>query len=199
VQLGCRAEKAQAATVSFPRTPVGTQASWLLGAVKHSPIPDSEVTAHFDQAFLSQVTPAKLNSVFTGVGSLRLDSITRSTGIALVFVITANGQNKLRVSMAVDPRGLIDDLLLQPANAATPPPAPSSWGGVQHYIRSVAPQARFLVASLNGGACRPIQSLDAGTSAPHGPRHVTSTATFSHRSLRWPDSRSWHRWPTSSS
>jgi beta-lactamase class A len=159
---------APAAPASFPRTAAGTQARWLLGAIPHAPIPDRVVTAHFDQAFRSQVTPAKLNSVLTGVSRLRLDSITHSTGSALVFTVTANGQDKLSVSMAVDARGLIDDLVLRPAGSTTPPPAPTSWGGVRRDIRSVAPRAEFLVAALSGGTCRPIQSLGAGTPAPLG-------------------------------
>jgi Beta-lactamase enzyme family/ORF 12 gene product N-terminal len=158
-----------AATVSLPGTPAGTQARWLLGALKHAPIPAAEITAHFDHTFLAQVTPAKLNTVFTGVRSVQLDSVTASTPGALVFMVTANRQTRLNVSMNVDARGLISGLVLRPAGATpSPPPVPSSWGGVDHAIRSVAPQVRFLAAVVSGSTCQPVRSIHAGTAAPLG-------------------------------
>jgi hypothetical protein len=158
-----------AGTVSLPGTPAGTQARWLLGALKHPPIPATQISAHFDRAFLGQVTPARLNTVFAGVRSVRVGSIVTSTPSALVFRVTANGQAKLDVSMNVDGHGLIIGLVLRPAGQApSPPPAPSSWGGVKHAIQSVAPQAGFLAAAVTGGTCRPIQSIHASTAAPLG-------------------------------
>ena len=103
------------ATVSFPDTPVGRQAHWLLGAVAHPPIPVSAIKAHFDATFLAQVPAARLNSVLVSVRSLRLDSITKSTPGTMAFVVTANGSSRLTVDMATDARGLIAGLLLRPA------------------------------------------------------------------------------------
>jgi hypothetical protein len=158
-----------AAAAHLPGTPAGTQASWLLGAVQHPPIPAAAVRAHFDQAFLAQVTPARLNSVFAGVTTVRLDSVTTSTPGALVFVVTANGQSKLSVSLNVDASGLIRGLVLRAAGAApTPPPAPASWSGVEHAIRSAAPRVSFLTAAVSGGTCRPVRSIGASTAAPLG-------------------------------
>ena len=45
---------------------------------------------------------------------------------------------------------------------------PSTWAGVERLVRSVAPQVRFLVASVNGDTCRPIRSSGAATAAPLG-------------------------------
>jgi Beta-lactamase enzyme family/ORF 12 gene product N-terminal len=160
--------RATTTSVSFPDTPAGTQASWLFGAVKHVPIPDSELTTHFDSTFLAQVPPAKLNSVLAGVGGLRLDSIPLSTADAISFDVTANGATKLNVNMAVDTRGLIEGLVLKPATATPTPTVPTSWSGVDQAVRSVAPQVRLLVASVNGGTCSPIQAIDAGSPAPLG-------------------------------
>jgi hypothetical protein len=158
-----------AATVRLPGTPAGTQARWLLGALKHPPIPAAEITAHFDRTFLAQVPPARLSTVFAGVTSVRLDSVAASTPGALAFMVTANGQAKLNVSMNVDGRGLISGLVLRPAGATpSSPPVPSSWGGVEHAVRSVAPQVRFLAAAVSGSTCRPIRSIGAHTAAPLG-------------------------------
>lgn len=82
---------ASGSTASLPDTPVGRQARWLLGVVARGPIPDAAIEAHFDATFLAQVPAASVNSVFTHVRSLRLDSIVHSTPSALVFVVTANG------------------------------------------------------------------------------------------------------------
>ncbi len=159
-----------AATASFPHTAAGSQAHWLFGAVKHHPIPAAQVSAHFDHVFLAQVPAAELNASFAGLSSLQLDSITTSTPDTLVFIVTANGSTRLRVSMAVDARGLISGLLLQPAGAspAALAPAPSTWAGVDRQVRSVAPQVRLLVASVSGSTCRPIQAIGASTPAPLG-------------------------------
>ena len=107
--------------------------------------------------------------MLSGVTSVRLDEVTTATPAALVFVVTANGQARLSVSLSVDARGLISGLFLRPATA-TPsmPPAPASWSGVERAVRSVAPQVRFLTAAVSGGTCAPIQSIGAATPAPLG-------------------------------
>lgn len=158
-----------ASPVSLPATPAGRQARWLLGALKHPPLPAAAVTAHFDRAFLAQVTPDRLNAVFAAVKSLQVTGITTSRPTGLIFTVTANGQTRLSVSMSVDTHGLISGLLLRPAGATpTLPASPTSWDGVQRAVRSAAPQVRFLAAAVNGSTCRPIQSIDASTAAPLG-------------------------------
>jgi beta-lactamase family protein/uncharacterized protein len=158
-----------AAGASLPDTPVGAQARWLFAAVVHSPIPAAAITAHFDKAFLAQVTPAQLDSVLAGVKTLRLDAITLDKSDALVMTVTANGSSQLQVSMAVDSAGLISGLLLQPSGTPpTMPPVPTTWAGVDSQVRSVAPQVRMLVAKVSGNMCQPVQAIDAGTPAPLG-------------------------------
>lgn len=155
--------------MSLPGTPAGAQARWLFAAAVHPPIPAAAITAHFDKAFLSKVTPAQLNGVLAQVKTLRVDAITLSTAAELVTTVTVNGQSQLKVSMAVDTAGLISGLVLQPAGApATMPPAPATWAGVDRQVRSVAPQVRMLVAAVNGTACRPIHEINAGDPAPLG-------------------------------
>jgi beta-lactamase class A len=154
---------------SLPGTPVGAQARWLFGAVAHQPVPAAAITAHFDKAFLSKVTPAELDADLAGIKTIRLDAITLSTSETLVMTITVNGSGQQQVSMAVDAAGLINGLLLQPA--VTPPaipPAPTTWAAVDRQVSSVAPQVRMLVAKVSGNTCQPVQAIDAGTPAPLG-------------------------------
>jgi beta-lactamase class A len=155
------------ATASFPDTPAGQQAHWLLGAVAHPPIPAAAIKAHFDSTFLRQVPAARLDSIFAQAQSLRLDTITRSTPGILAFVVTANGTSRLTVSMATDARGLISGLLLQPAGTSTAA-VPATWPGVDKMIRSVAPQVRFLVAAVHRNTCRAVHAIDAAQTAPLG-------------------------------
>jgi len=155
--------------VTVPNSPVGVQARWLLATAAHPPISGADVTAHFDKAFLAQVTPSQLNAALAGVTSLRLDAITTATPSTLVMTVTADGQSKLTVTMAVDSTGMISGLLLQPAgSAAASPPVPATWAGVDRQIRSVAPHVRLLVASVSGNTCAPIQAIGASTPAPLG-------------------------------
>jgi hypothetical protein len=126
--VGCGSgapHRASRAAVTFPDTPAGRQARWLVGAVPHAPISAAEIAAHFDRAFLVRVSSvAALNASFEQVHRLRVDSITSSTPDTLAFVITVNGTTKLLIEMAVDARGWIDALDRQPAGVALlrPPP-----------------------------------------------------------------------------
>jgi beta-lactamase class A len=157
---------ASAAAVRLPSTPVGRQASWLVAAITHGPIPAAQIRQHFDRAFLAQVTPAKLSTALQGVTAIRVDSVTTSTPDALRFVVTANGTTRLDVSVAVDAAGQISGLLLQPASA--PSAVPASWSGVMGQVRAAAPRAEFLVAAVTGGDCVPIKGFDAATPGPLG-------------------------------
>ena len=117
------------ATASLPGTSVGRQARWLIGAVAHPPIPAPAIDAHFAPTFLAQIPASRLNRTFAQVGSLRLDSVTKSTPDTLAFVVTANHGLRLAVSMATDAHGLISGLLLRLAGLKTPA-VPATWSGV---------------------------------------------------------------------
>lgn len=115
------------ASPSFPTTAAGKQASWLAGAAAHTPIPDSEIVAHFDASFradLPKPASASLNATFAGVHRVQLDSIASSSPAGLVFVATVNGTRKIEVRLAVDARGEISRLHLGPVpGQASAPPA----------------------------------------------------------------------------
>jgi beta-lactamase class A len=157
--------------VSFPDTPAGAQARWLLGAVAHLPIATADVTAHFDQAFLAKNPPADLNTIFEALSGFVLDSVAASSPDTVVVVITASRTTKVEVSVSVDAHGLISGLRFQPVGASPPassplPPAPSAWAGVEADVRSVAPTVRFLAASLNGDTCQSIEAINTTIPAP---------------------------------
>ena len=128
--------------IVLPDTPAGRQASWLAGAVHHLPVPAAAITAHFDQAFLAQVpapAAAALNGSWAGLRSLRLDAITASTPLTIVFTITVNDKTRESVTLAVDARGLISLLHLQPAGASpTATPTPTPTGSAAAGVRQIA-------------------------------------------------------------
>ncbi len=107
----------------FPRTPAGLQASWLLGAVAHVPIPAAAIHAHYDTTFLALVPPSQLNNALQGVGEPRLLSIATNDADRLVFLVAIKGGRRFQVTLGVDARGLINGLLFSapsvPRAAAT--------------------------------------------------------------------------------
>jgi len=158
-------------TVSFPDTPAGAQARWLFGAATHVPVATADITAHFDQAFLAKNPPVGLQALFVAVSGFVLDWVAASSPGTVVMVVTASRTSRVKVSVSVDAHGLISGFDIQPAGAAPPatsalPPEPSTWAGVEHDVRSAAPTVGFLVASVRGSTCRPIEAIDSTTPAP---------------------------------
>jgi dienelactone hydrolase len=113
----------KATTVSFPNTPAGRQARWLVGALAHLPIPAAQIAAHFDRAYLAIVpapAAAALNASFVGLHRLRVDSITTSTPTSIEFIVTVNGKVRLDAKIEVDSRGLMSVLHTQQAGNSPP-------------------------------------------------------------------------------
>jgi ORF 12 gene product N-terminal len=165
------------ASVSFPDTAAGRQARWLFAAVRHLPIADSAIAAHFDRAYLALLpapAAATLNAGFAGIQHLRLDAITISTPRTLVFLVTKNGSAKRRVRITVDGRGLISHLRLEPAGGAAlaPPVIPPT----ATYPPSTIPAPR--VRQIPSGSARPRsggRSRSQPATAP-SPRSCSSPA-----------------------
>jgi beta-lactamase class A len=153
---------ASSSSITLPSTPAGTQAKWLLGATAHLPIPIAEIRAHFDSAFLGQVTPAQLNQVLQGARGLALVSILADQPRALVAVVAVGGEagSRLQISLAVDAEGLISGLLIGP------PPPPTTWAELDASVRSVAPKVKLLVAKMSGDSFQSIHSIDPTAPAP---------------------------------
>jgi beta-lactamase class A len=161
------ANQAQRQNQSLPGTPPGVQARWLLGALAHLPIPAAELTAHFDHVFLTKIPPAQLNATLARITNVRLNAVALSTSEFVLLNATVNGQRQT-VTVDVDAHGLINGLQLAPAPPQPAPPVPATWAAADEQIEQAAPQVRLLVASVSGGACRPIQAIGATTPAPLG-------------------------------
>ena len=147
-----------------PDTSAGAQLRWLLGAAAHLPVPDGQVRAHFDAAFLAQVGPAVLNQALQAVTGAELLSIQVSELNTVVAIISAGGA-AAQVWLAVDGRDLISELRISPVTTG---PMPATWADVDAALRSVAPQVRLLVADVSHGSCQPVHSIDPATQAPIG-------------------------------
>jgi beta-lactamase class A len=148
-----------------PGTPAGTQLRWLLAAVAHLPISGAQVRAHFDAAFLAQISPAMLNQALQSVGSVKLLSIQVNEPDTLVALVSTGVLPRAQAALTVDSQGLISGLRIGPASTA---PEPATWAGVDAAVRSVAPQVRLLVADVSNGSCQPIHSIDPTAAAPLG-------------------------------
>ena len=155
-----------AKAVTPPDTPAGAQLRWLIAAVAHLPMSGAQVRAHFDAAFLAQVSPAMLNQGLEGVTGVKLLSIQVSEPSTLVAIVSTSGViPRAQVTLTVDTRGLISGLRISPATTA---PVPATWAGVNAALRSVAPQVRLLVANVSNGSCQPADSIDPAAAAPLG-------------------------------
>jgi len=161
---GPAAAAAPAQAVVLPGTPAGVQLRWLIAAMPRLPLSGAQVRAHFDAAFLAQVSPAVLNQALQAVASLRLLSVRLSElGTVVAEVTTGGAGPPAQVFLAVDRQGLINWLRISPPPAA---PSPATWAGVDAAVRSAAPRVRLLVADVTGGSCRPVHGLGPGTPAP---------------------------------
>jgi beta-lactamase class A len=150
-----------------PDTPAGTQFRWLIAAMAHLPLSDAQVRAHFDAAFLAQVSPAMLNQALQSVVSVKLLSIEVSEPSTLVAIVSTGGiVPRAQAALTVDSHGLISGLRIGGVTAAPAPP--TTWAGVDAAVRSVAPQVRLLVANVSNGSCQPVHSIDPDTAAPLG-------------------------------
>jgi uncharacterized protein len=139
--------------VGLPDTAAGRQARWLVTAVRHAPIPETAIAAHFDRAYLASLpapAAATLNAGFAAVQRLRLDAITTSTPKTIVFAVTVNGSERQRVAIAVDGRGLISRLHLGPAGG--PPPAPPPTPTTSLPLPSTTPSARIRQIPIGVGS-----------------------------------------------
>ena len=142
------------------------QLRWLIAAAAHLPISGAQVRAHFDAAFLAQVSPAMLNQGLQAATGVQLLSIQVSEPGTLIAIVSTRGVlPRAQVALTVDGRGLISRLGIGPASTA---PVPATWAGVDAAVRSVAPRVRLLVADVSHGSCQPVHSIDPAAAAPLG-------------------------------
>ena len=156
-----------ASSVSPPDTPAGAQLRWLIAATAHLPLSRAQIRAHFDPAFLAQVSPVALNEALQQDAiNIRLLSVRVSELSTLVAdVSTYGGSTRAQVLLTVDGQGLVSWLRISPASTE---PTPTTWADVDATLRSVAPQVHLLVANVSGGSCQLVHSIAPGTAAPLG-------------------------------
>jgi beta-lactamase class A len=159
-------ESAASTSVAVPSTPVGTQLKWLL-SITALPLSTSEISAHFDAAFLAQISPAQLNvalSTLSESGSLELLGLSHPGPTSLTALVSF-GTTAYNATLGVDDSGLIDTLLFRPALGA----APTTWAGIDRQLSAIAPGVGFLAARLNSnGTCTTAHSVDPSTPRPLG-------------------------------
>ena len=149
-----------------PDTRAGAQLRWLIAAVAHLPMSDAQVRAHFDAAFLAQISPAMLNQALQGATGVKLLSVQISEPSTLIAIVSTSGAlPRAQVALTVDSQGLISGLRISPATVA---PTPTTWAGVDAALRSVAPQVRLLVADVSNGSCQPVHGINPAAAAPLG-------------------------------
>ncbi|MGA2804074.1 MAG: serine hydrolase [Acidimicrobiales bacterium] len=155
--------------VKMPSSPVGKQLGWLLGIASQLPLSNKAISAHFDAAFLAQVSPAELNQALESLappGSqttlLQLSKVEARSLVALVRI----GPSLYSVELGVDSAGLIAGLLFKPAAATV---VPQSWSKVDSQLAQIAPGVSLLAAKVDSdGSCSPVHSVLAGTPRPLG-------------------------------
>ena len=115
-----------------PDTPAGAQLRWLIAAAAHLPVSGAQLRAHFDPAFLAQVSPTVINEALLQEAiSIRLLAVRVSELSTIVAdVSTYHGSSRAQVLLAVDRRGLVSLLRISPASTG---PVPASWAGVARH------------------------------------------------------------------
>ena len=164
--LAGASESAASAPVTVPSTPVGTQLQWLL-SITALPLSTSEISGHFDAAFLAQISSTQLNtdlSTLSETGSLKLLGLSHLAPNSLTALVSF-GATAYNATLGVDDSGLIDTLIFRPALGA----APITWTGIDRELSAIAPGVSFLAARLNpDGTCTAVHSIDPSTPRPLG-------------------------------
>jgi beta-lactamase class A len=155
---------------TVPDAAVGRQLTWFLGAIADVPLSRQVIRAHFDSAFLAQISPDQLNSdLEDGVPAFPLGASL--TGVlwqdpardpVTLRAVADFAGTQLAVTIAVDAGGLISGLLLAPYH-----PPPASWAQVDQDLAALAPDASLLAARVSpGGVCTPVHQVAASTARP---------------------------------
>jgi len=150
VLAGCSGSPHSVATSGrvFPSTPAGVQARWFFQAAGTPPIADAAIRAHFDTAFLAKMPPPAINAVLAGAGQLGLVSVSSARPDAVEFVMSVRAEQRFRVDLTVDARGLISGL-------KTP------------ELPSAASPASVIPALAPGWVAQPV-TFEAGGVTVHG-------------------------------
>ena len=165
---GVPATVRQAMAVRPPQSPAGKQLAWILTLASKLPLSTKEIQAHFDSAFLDQVSPAELNQALEQLGppgsAVALRGLSQVQPTSLVAVVQI-GPARYLLQLGVDGAGLITTLLFRP----TEDTVPTSWSQVDRQLAGIAPGTSLLAARVSpNGTCTPVHTIDAGTPRPLG-------------------------------
>jgi hypothetical protein len=156
-----------------PDAPVGHQLAWVIDVVnqRDGKLRRDEIEAHFHPDFLAQVnvdqTMAAFLQLADGLAPLELGAIEAPRPGGLIARAKSKAGEILIHMHAEEKTGLIDGLLLKPAEEAA---APKSFSEVLSTVPKLAPRAQFLAASLDvdRGKCVPLHQYNAGESLAIG-------------------------------
>ena len=155
---------------ALPASPVGRQLRWLIDVASHPPVSAAELRAHFDATFLGQVTPKEFNAALASLhvsGAWRIVTLDAGVAAGVLDANVVSGGTRFGVEIAVDPKGLIGGLLVQPSPAL--PALPTSWKALEARLSTLAPDVGFEAATLSPrGACTPLRTISPTTARPLG-------------------------------
>ncbi|WP_188188994.1 Cpe/LpqF family protein [Nonomuraea sp. SYSU D8015] len=100
--------------VAIPDSPVGKQLQWYMGAVKRTPLPESELKEHLSEEFLKGVPAEKFNELAKGLADLKVDELSSTTPTELTGVTSIPLGQKYDMKISVGADGKIDYLLFEP-------------------------------------------------------------------------------------
>ena len=157
-----------AMAVKPPQSPAGRQLAWLLTIASRLPLSTKEIQAHFDSAFLGQVSPAELNQALEQLGppgsGVTLIGLSQVQPTSLVAVAQI-GPARYSLQLGVDGAGLIAGLFFRPSEDTVP----TSWSQVDEQLAGIAPETSLLAARVGpGGTCTSVHAIDAGIPRPLG-------------------------------
>ncbi|MCS5713992.1 serine hydrolase [Herbiconiux sp. CPCC 205716] len=162
--------------VALPDTAVGEHAAWVIESISSEPTEpnqiEGQVTERLSPTVASQLTPAQLAEVFTGLrasGPWVPTSVQSAEGQALVTIVDRDGQ-RLDLQLSLDADELINGILFSPSAADRVPAA--SWQELDDAIAGFAADTTLVVTDVASGerileATSPGQA-DADESKPSG-------------------------------
>jgi len=148
-----------------PDSVAGHQLAWVIDVIvaRHGVVDATELEAHFHPSFLAQVPVAQAAAVFAQLAeqlaNLTLTSVTANAGGDQLLAKIDAAAGKLKVALAVDPATkLINGLLFQPDLDLAA--KPTTFAEAEKLIATLAPRTNLLVASIDGGTCKPLHEVN---------------------------------------
>lgn len=163
------------AELDIPESPSGAQLAWALGqATSNTGGPtESDITAHFSDAYLDVITPDQLIWYFQAyINPAGPFTLVRFEGGATKLRTNAiiegpYGYWRVELTVTPDESHKIDLMWFEPVFATVTPDAPArGWSDLKRDLAAVAPQVSVTVADVSSGQCDPIARVDPDTVLP---------------------------------